>query len=104
MTEQKLDSKRDLDNRLKKLCEQLISTCTATLASPLTVFLSKAEVILQMNREENVKPIVLKNQPFAVPEKVRNTLAFPCNGVITILFLNPRKCFVMNSCVHELFY
>lgn len=57
---------------MKKLCELLILTCTETLSGPITVFLTKAEVILQMNQEENVKPIMLKNQPFAVPEKVRH--------------------------------
>ncbi|CAL4079474.1 unnamed protein product, partial [Meganyctiphanes norvegica] len=70
VTEQRLDSKRDLDERLKKLCELLIHTCTQTLAGHLTAFLAKAEVILQMNKEENVKPIVLKNQPFSTPDKV----------------------------------
>ncbi|KAG7171455.1 conserved oligomeric Golgi complex subunit 3-like [Homarus americanus] len=73
--EQRLDSKRDLDNRLKKLCELLIFTCTETLSSPLIMFLTKAEVILQMNQEETVKPIMLKNQPFAVPEKVADVMS-----------------------------
>ncbi|KAK3872541.1 hypothetical protein Pcinc_022385 [Petrolisthes cinctipes] len=85
VTEQKLDSKRDLDNRLKKLCEQLISTCTATLANPLTVFLSKAEVILQMNKEESVKPIILKNQPFAIPEKVADIVSSCLKNIRTHL-------------------
>ncbi|XP_045594085.1 conserved oligomeric Golgi complex subunit 3 isoform X2 [Procambarus clarkii] len=75
VTEQRLDSKRDLDNRLKKLCELLIFTCTETLSSPLTLFLTKTEVILQMNQEENVKPIIIKNQPFAVPEKVADVIS-----------------------------
>ncbi|XP_068242874.1 conserved oligomeric Golgi complex subunit 3 isoform X1 [Palaemon carinicauda] len=74
VTELRIDSKRDLDNQLKTLCERLIFTCTETLSSPLTRFLAKADVILQMNKEENVKPIVLKNQPFAVPEKLADTV------------------------------
>ncbi|XP_069948876.1 conserved oligomeric Golgi complex subunit 3-like [Cherax quadricarinatus] len=75
VTEQRLDSKRDLDNRLKKLCELLIFTCTEALSSPLTLFLTKTEVILKMNQEENVKPIILKNQPFALPEKVADIIS-----------------------------
>ncbi|KAK7079194.1 Golgi transport complex subunit 3 [Halocaridina rubra] len=75
VTELRLDSKRDLDNQLKTLCEKLIYTCTETLSSPLTRFIAKAEVILQMNKEENVKPILLKNQPFAVPEKVADIIS-----------------------------
>ena len=71
MTEHILDSKRDVDNRLKKVCEQLIYTCSEMIASPLTAFIAKADVILQMNQnEQSIKPIILKNQPFATPEKV----------------------------------
>ncbi|MPC15446.1 Conserved oligomeric Golgi complex subunit 3 [Portunus trituberculatus] len=85
VTEQRLDSKRDLDNRLKKLCELLILTCTETLSGPITVFLAKAEVILQMNREESVKPIVLKNQPFAVPEKTGDVVSTCLKNIRTHL-------------------
>lgn len=85
VTEQRLDSKRDLDNRLKKLCELLILTCTETLSGPITVFLTKAEVILHMNQEENVKPIMLKNQPFAVPEKVADVVSSSLKNIRTHL-------------------
>ncbi|XP_063599673.1 conserved oligomeric Golgi complex subunit 3-like [Penaeus indicus] len=85
VTEQRLDSKRDLDNRLKKLCELLILTCTESLTGPLSIFLTKAEVILQMNKEESVKPISLKNQPFASAEKVADVVSSSQKNIRTHL-------------------
>ena len=68
-----MDSKKDVDNELKKVCEKLIQNSTEALVGQLTSFLAKADVIIAMNKRENeVKPITLKNQPFATPDKVSN--------------------------------
>ncbi|XP_076040956.1 conserved oligomeric Golgi complex subunit 3 [Oratosquilla oratoria] len=75
VTEHILDSKRDVDNRLKRACEQLIYTATESLTTPLSTFITKAEVILKMNKDESVKPIALKNQPFASPEKLSDVIS-----------------------------
>ncbi|MCL4131004.1 UNVERIFIED_CONTAM: hypothetical protein GTU68_002411 [Idotea baltica] len=74
VTEHILDSKRDVDNQLKKICEQLIFSSSELLVSPLTLFIAKIEVLLQMNEEKGAKPIALKNQPFASPEKVGDVI------------------------------
>ena len=71
VTEHIMDSKRDVDKELKKVCEQLIISNTLDLIGSLMSLLSRMDKILTMNEtENNVKPIVLKNQPFATPEKI----------------------------------
>ena len=41
------------------------------ICGPLNSLIAKADVILQMNsNEQSIKPITLKNQPFATPDKV----------------------------------
>ena len=71
VSEQLMDSKKDVDNELKKVCEKLIHNSTEALVGQLTTFLAKMDVIISMNdRENQVKPIILSNQPFASADKV----------------------------------
>lgn len=66
-----MDSKRDVDKELKKVCERLIQTSSETLVGSLFALLAQMDVILAINEKEGgVKPILLKNQPFATPDKV----------------------------------
>ncbi|XP_071951133.1 conserved oligomeric Golgi complex subunit 3-like [Antedon mediterranea] len=64
-----IDSKKDVDNQLRKTCENLIKNVTNTFISDLNSFLTKANVVLNLNKEEGTR-ISLKQQPFANPEKV----------------------------------
>uniref|UniRef100_A0A6A7G0E7 Conserved oligomeric Golgi complex subunit 3 n=3 Tax=Hirondellea gigas TaxID=1518452 RepID=A0A6A7G0E7_9CRUS len=76
VTEHQMDSKRDVDMELKKVCEHFINTSTESLIRPLTVLLAKMDVILTMNqREEDIKPIQLKNQPFANPNNINELIS-----------------------------
>lgn len=80
--EEIMDSKRDVDNELKKVCEQLISTSTNQLVGPIISLIERIDVILDMNMSENqVKPIALKNQPFAAPEKISEHISTTCQNI-----------------------
>ncbi|XP_033099795.1 conserved oligomeric Golgi complex subunit 3-like [Anneissia japonica] len=68
-----IDSKKDVDNQLKKTCEHLIKNVTNSFISDLNSFLTKANVVLNLNKEEGTR-INLKQQPFASPEKVNEVV------------------------------
>ncbi|KAA0201080.1 hypothetical protein HAZT_HAZT001031 [Hyalella azteca] len=80
--ELRMDSKQDVDQELKRVCERLIHTSTETLVGRLTAFIAKLQLITNMNsREKNIKPILLKNQPFATPEKVNELVSEVCRDI-----------------------
>ncbi|CAH1781599.1 unnamed protein product [Owenia fusiformis] len=70
-----VDSKRDVDNQLKTTCEDLIHHVTELFTGPLRIFIDKSTVILKMNKEKGGRKVSLKNQPFASPEKLHDTVA-----------------------------
>ncbi|XP_041353506.1 conserved oligomeric Golgi complex subunit 3-like isoform X2 [Gigantopelta aegis] len=80
-----VDSKRDVDQQLKKTCEEFIHTVTETFIRPLQTFLSRADVIINMKKEEVGKNITLRQQPFATPEKVHDVVTEAYRNVKTKL-------------------
>ncbi|VDH94289.1 conserved oligomeric Golgi complex subunit 3 [Mytilus galloprovincialis] len=75
VTEYFVDSKRDVDQELKKTCEEYIHYVTELFISPLQMFLSRANVVISMKSEENIKSVSLSSQPFATPEKIHDIVA-----------------------------
>ncbi|XP_074649305.1 conserved oligomeric Golgi complex subunit 3-like [Tubulanus polymorphus] len=75
VTEHLVDSKRDVDNQLKKSCEEFIRTCTDMFIGPLQQFLNKAVVITQMAKDKDAPHVSLRSQPFANPEKLHDVVA-----------------------------
>lgn len=75
VTEYFVDSKRDVDQELKRTCEEYIHHVTELFISPLQMFLSRADVVISMKDEENIKSITLSSQPFATPEKIHDIVA-----------------------------
>lgn len=72
VTEYLVDSKRDVDNQLKKTCEDFIKNVTQSVIGPCQSFLVKADVIVKMNKDEaDPHQVSLRQQPFANPEKVQ---------------------------------
>jgi len=70
VTEHFLDSKKDVDNHLKAVCDAMITNSTRILTGPLNGFLEKANVILKVNSDDSARQIALRNQPFASTEQV----------------------------------
>ncbi|XP_022087992.1 conserved oligomeric Golgi complex subunit 3-like isoform X2 [Acanthaster planci] len=75
VTEHFLDSKKDVDTQLKKTCEQFIKHVTDTLIPELNSFLTKATVIIDMNKESEAAQVSLRKQPFATAEKVHEVVS-----------------------------
>lgn len=65
-----IDSKKAVDNQLKILCEEFIANAASMLIGPLQPFLDKANVILQVQRDEPTRGVMLQNQPFASTDAV----------------------------------
>lgn len=72
VTEYYVDSKKDVDNQLKKTCEGFIKHCTHVMTLELTTFLSKAEVVKNIGEDGDSPKVSLRTQPFASPEKMRD--------------------------------
>ncbi|KAL4220408.1 Golgi transport complex subunit 3 [Mactra antiquata] len=70
-----VDSKRDVDGQLKKICEEFIHHVSDMMTDPLKTFLSRSSIILNMGSDENIKQISLRQQPFAAPEKLHDVVA-----------------------------
>ncbi|XP_076454216.1 conserved oligomeric Golgi complex subunit 3-like [Babylonia areolata] len=72
VTEMFIDSKRDVDQELKTTCEDFIKHVTDLFTAPLQTFLSRAGVVAAMKKEDGTPRVVLRTQPFALPEKVHD--------------------------------
>nr|KAG5697557.1 hypothetical protein BaRGS_019778 [Batillaria attramentaria] len=72
VTEMFIDSKRDVDQQLKTTCEDFISHVTQQFTAPLQTFLSRANVVVTMKKDDGTQRVVLRTQPFATPEKVHD--------------------------------
>ncbi|XP_050396533.1 conserved oligomeric Golgi complex subunit 3 isoform X1 [Patella vulgata] len=75
VTEFFVDSKHDVDQQLKKTCEDFIHHVSDSLTGPLKAFLSRASVVINMKKEEATASVTLRQQPFATPEKVHDVVA-----------------------------
>ncbi|XP_065177549.1 conserved oligomeric Golgi complex subunit 3-like [Sycon ciliatum] len=73
LTENYLDSRKDVDNRLKSSCEQFVSTVSSQLSGPLRDYLEKAQRLLDLSAKQGSK-IKLRQQPFADPGKVHQVV------------------------------
>ncbi|KAK2152577.1 hypothetical protein LSH36_325g04065 [Paralvinella palmiformis] len=74
VTETFLDSKKEVDNQLKRTCEDFIHYISDYLVGPLQDFLNKASVVLHMMEEDNSN-VSLRSQPFATAEKLHDVIA-----------------------------
>ncbi|XP_069103454.1 conserved oligomeric Golgi complex subunit 3-like isoform X2 [Argopecten irradians] len=75
VTEYFVDSKRDVDQQLKKSCEDFIHHVTSLFTEPVQTFLSRANVVISMKTEEPVRNVSLRQQPFATPEKLHDVMS-----------------------------
>ncbi|OWF49103.1 conserved oligomeric Golgi complex subunit 3-like isoform X2 [Mizuhopecten yessoensis] len=75
VTEYFVDSKRDVDQQLKRSCEDFIHHVTGLFTEPLQTFLSRASVVISMKTEEPARSVTLGQQPFATPEKLHDVIA-----------------------------
>lgn len=76
LTENYLDSKKDVDVELRIVCEQFIQNVSESLISPLSAFLTKVTVIKNLAEEEKKDTkAFLKQQPFTKPENVRKVVS-----------------------------
>ncbi|XP_033760571.1 conserved oligomeric Golgi complex subunit 3-like isoform X2 [Pecten maximus] len=75
VTEYFVDSKRDVDQQLKKSCEDFIHHVTSLLTEPVQTFLSRASVVISMKTEEPIRNVSLRQQPFATPEKLHDVMS-----------------------------
>ncbi|XP_077988329.1 conserved oligomeric Golgi complex subunit 3-like [Glandiceps talaboti] len=72
VTENYRDSKRDVDNQLKRTCEDFIKFVTDSFITDLNAFLQKANVIVNLAKEGDAAKVSLRQQPFAGPDKVHD--------------------------------
>lgn len=76
LTENYLDSKKEVDVELRVVCEQFIQNVSESFIAPLSAFLAKVTVIKNLAVEEGKDPkAFLKQQPFAKPENVRKVVS-----------------------------
>ncbi|XP_062521592.1 conserved oligomeric Golgi complex subunit 3-like isoform X2 [Corticium candelabrum] len=74
LTENYLDSKKDVDNQLKRLCEEFIETVSHFLAESLKLLLAKVDAVTQMAAKSG-STVQLKTHVFATPEKVHEVVS-----------------------------
>lgn len=89
VTEYYVDSKKDVDNQLKKTCEGFIRHCTHVMTLELTTFLSKAEVVKNIGQEGEGPKLSLRSQPFANPEKLRDIVGITnkqIKSLVSVIF------------------
>ncbi len=68
MTEYCLDSKQEVDNELKNVCEQFISAVVDSFVNPLTSFIDQIDTLAKLAEEEGKeKRQLVSQQPFAKP-------------------------------------
>ncbi|XP_064615702.1 conserved oligomeric Golgi complex subunit 3-like [Liolophura sinensis] len=75
VTENFVDSKKDVDNQLKKTCEEFIHDVSDQCLGPMKNFLTRADVIVTVKKVEGTRQLSLSRQPFAAPEKVQDVVA-----------------------------
>ncbi|XP_059143822.1 conserved oligomeric Golgi complex subunit 3-like isoform X2 [Physella acuta] len=75
VTELFVDSKRDVDQQLKTSCEDFIHHVTEVFVAPLQSFISRANIVTSLKKEEVSTKVTLRQQPFATPEKVHDVVA-----------------------------
>ncbi|XP_070539445.1 conserved oligomeric Golgi complex subunit 3-like isoform X2 [Ptychodera flava] len=68
------DSKRDVDNQLKRTCEEFIKHVTDSFISELNAFLQKASVIVNLAKSGDAAKVSLRQQPFASPDKIHSVV------------------------------
>ncbi|PIK55765.1 putative conserved oligomeric Golgi complex subunit 3 [Apostichopus japonicus] len=89
VTEYYVDSKKDVDNQLKKTCEGFIRHCTHVMTLELTTFLTKAEVVKNIGQEGEGPKVSLRSQPFANPEKLRDIVGITnkqIKSLVSVIF------------------
>ncbi|KAG1667317.1 Conserved oligomeric Golgi complex subunit 3 [Nymphon striatum] len=77
VTEHFIDSKKDVDNQLKMVCEDFIAKTTKLLVGTMQSFISNSKTFIEMNKELGQNAVQLKDQPFASAEKVADVV---CQG------------------------
>ena len=70
-----IDSKREVDNQLKKSCEVFIENVSEDLFGSVRNLVKKIQVVLQMNTDPNGPKVILKQQPFAKPDVLHDLIA-----------------------------
>eukprot|EP00794_Sanderia_malayensis_P011305 gene11305-12487_t len=76
LTEYCLDSKQEVDNELKNVCEQFISSVVDSFASLLTSFVDQIDTLAKLAEEEGKdKRQLISQQPFAKPDNVRKIVS-----------------------------
>ncbi|CAL1535854.1 unnamed protein product, partial [Lymnaea stagnalis] len=85
VTELFVDSKRDVDQQLKTSCEDFIHHVTDLFVAPLQSFMTRAQIITSMKKEDIGSKVTLKQQPFATPEKVHDVVAETYRNIKTKL-------------------
>lgn len=91
VTETYIDSRKEVDRQLKKICEDFIQSISDQFIGLLRDFLSKANVIMQMCGNDGRPRVDIRQQPFAAPEKLQEIIA------ITYKNLNQKKSVVQRS-------
>lgn len=71
VTETFIDSRKEVDKQLKKICEEFIQHISDQFIGQLRDFLSKANIITQMCGSSGQPNADIRKQPFASPEKLR---------------------------------
>lgn len=82
-----LDSRKEVDRQLKFVCEQFIKDCVQTLASPLVVFLEKAQTVVNSeaktisaaaSKQDTQQPskmnYALRQSPWASPQQISSVI------------------------------
>ncbi|BFZ06191.1 hypothetical protein BsWGS_09229 [Bradybaena similaris] len=86
-----VDSKRDVDQQLKTSCEDFIHHVTDLFTAPLNSFMSRANIITSMKKEDATSKVTLRQQPFASPEKIHDVVAETYKNIKTKLPLVQRS-------------
>ena len=70
-----IDSKREVDNQLKRSCETFIDNVASELFGSITDLIKKVNTVLKINTDPNAPKVVLSQQPFAKPYKLHDLFA-----------------------------
>lgn len=70
-----IDSKREVDNHLKKTCELFIQNVSDDLFGSIRQLIIKIQAVISMNTDPNAPKVNLNQQPFAKPEKLQDIFA-----------------------------
>ena len=70
-----IDSKREVDNHLKKTCEFFIQNVSDDLFGSIRQLIIKIQAVISMNSDPNAPKVNLNQQPFAKAEKLQDIIA-----------------------------